>query len=437
MAQFFPPAGVAARLRPRRQTLRLRLTLLYSGLFLVSGVVLLAITYVLVDRNGLFLFQATSTVGGWPGHRVVLGTAHMAKLPALPPGLAHVPGATRLEDLARKALTQHSSDVHELLIGSVVAIGVMAGLSMVLGWVVAGRALRPVRTMAATTQRISAHNLHERLAVDGPDDELKDLAGTIDGLLGRLEAAFAAQRHFVANASHELRTPLTLERTLLEVALADPRASTATLRSACERAIAAGEKHEELIESLLTLATSERGIDEHQPVDLCLVASHALAARRHDFEQRAARLHAELRRCCTHGDPRLIERLVENLVDNALRHNFVGGQVNISTGPEPGGAVLCVSNTGPPVPAEKIDSLLEPFQRLDDRADGFGLGLSIVKAIAEAHGANLECRPGADGGLVVRVTFPVSPAVLGKLVPSGQLGAGQPEAEPVVAGSHA
>ena len=167
----------------------------------------------------------------------------------LPPAFSKLPGAAQLEDAARKALGTRSSDLHELLVGSVVALSVMAALSVMLGWAVAGRVLRPLRTMAATAEEISADNLHQRLAIEGPDDELKHLAGTIDGLLGRLEAAFAAQRRFVANASHELRTPLTLERTLLEVAIADPRANTASLRAACERAIAAGEVHENLIES--------------------------------------------------------------------------------------------------------------------------------------------------------------------------------------------
>lgn len=399
MNRFPRLAVLAARSRPRRWTLRLRLTLLYGGLFLLSGAVLLAITYVVVDHNHVFVLHSPTTGGHGSGQPVVMRSS----LPG------HLPVSNRFHDVAKKALSQHSSDVHKLFIASIVAFALMAVLSLVLGWVVAGRALRPVRTMTAAARRISAHNLHERLAIDGPEDELKDLAGTFDSLLGRLEDAFGAQRRFVANASHELRTPLTLERTLLEVALADPNADAASLRCACERAIAAGERHEELIESLLTLATSERGLDHHEPVDLGLLADRVLAARRHDFKQLDVRTSAGLRPVSASGDPRLLERLVANLVDNALRHNFAGGTVEISTWLSGGGAFLSVGNTGPLVPEEKIESLWEPFQRLDDRSDGFGLGLSIVKAIAEAHGANLDCRPRAGGGLIVRICFPASP----------------------------
>ncbi len=275
----------------------------------------------------------------------------------------------------------------------------MAGLSVVLGWAVAGRVLRPLRAMADTAQQISADNLHQRLAIEGPDDELKHLAGTIDGLLGRLEAAFAAQRRFVANASHELRTPLTLERTLLEVALADPGADAASLRAACERAIAAGEVHEHLIESLLTLATSERGLDERASVDLSALASRELLARHPDIEKKGIQLNADLAPAPSSGSPVLLARLVANLVDNAVQHNIAGGRVEVETSVKSGRAVLSVSNTGLSVPAQEIERLFQPFQRLDNSADGFGLGLSIVKAITVAHGASVICRARPGGGL--------------------------------------
>lgn len=400
-----------ARLRPRHQTVRMRLTLLYGSLFLLSSAVLLAITYVLVDHNDLFLAQATSVGGHFANKRVLFSSSH--PLQALPPAFAKLPGAAQLEDAARKALETRSSDLHELLIGSILALGVMAGISVVLGWAIAGRVLQPLQAMAATAQQISADNLHQRLAFQGPDDELKHLAGTIDGLLGRLEAAFSAQRRFVASASHELRTPLTLERTLLEVALADPDADAASLRAACERAIAAGEVHEHLIESLLTLATSERGLDEREPVDLSVLASRELLARHSDIEKKAIQLNADLPPAWTSGSPGLLDRLVANLVDNAVRHNIAGGSVDIATSVKPGRAVLSVGNTGLSVPAEEIERLFQPFQRLGHTADGFGLGLSIVKAIATAHGASILCRARPGGGLEIEVALPLTTAVTG------------------------
>ncbi|HTW06024.1 MAG TPA: HAMP domain-containing sensor histidine kinase [Acidimicrobiales bacterium] len=396
--------GLLAGLRLRRQTVRMRLTLLYGSLFLLSSAVLLAITYVLVDHNDLFLAQATST-GGQVGHkRVLLRSSH--PLPLLPSSFAKLPGAVQLEDAARKALGTRSSDLHELLVGSIIALSVMAGLSVVLGWAVAGRVLRPLRAMADTAQQISADNLHQRLAIQGPDDELKHLAATIDGLLARLEAAFAAQRRFVANASHELRTPLTLERTLLEVALADPGANAASLRAACERAIAAGEVHEHLIESLLTLATSERGLDERSSVDLSALASRELLARHSDFEKKGIQLNADLAPARSSGSPVLLDRLVANLIDNAVQHNIAGGRVDVATSVKSGRALLSVSNTGLTVPAEEIERLFQPFQRFGNSVDGFGLGLSIVKAIAIAHGASLVCHARPGGGLEVEVALP-------------------------------
>jgi signal transduction histidine kinase len=389
----------------------MRLTLLYGSLFLLSSAVLLAITYVLVDHNDLFLAQATSTGGHLARKRVLFRSSH--PLQVLPPSFAKLPAAAQLEAAARKALETRSSDLHELLVGSIVALGLMAVLSVVLGWAVAGRVLQPLRAMAATAQQISADNLHQRLAIEGPDDELKHLAGTIDGLLGRLEAAFAAQRRFVANASHELRTPLTLERTLLEVALADPGANAASLRVACERAIAAGEVHEHLIEALLALATSERGLDDRAPADLSVLTSRQLLARHSEIEKEAIEVNADLSPARTSGSPALLDRLVANLVDNALRHNIAGGQVDITTSVKSDRAVLSVSNTGLLVPADEIERLFQPFQRLDNSVDGLGLGLSIVKAIAVAHGASVVCRARPGGGLEIEIALPLMTAGTG------------------------
>lgn len=386
-----------------RSTVRLRLTALYSCLFLLSGAVLLTITYLLVDHNpnDMVLFSDKTRLFSKPGvsyHRKYVGSPPLRALP-------NIPGAKQANALVEKALHQHASDVHTLLVGSIAALAGMAVLSVLLGWVVAGRALRPVRQMTETTQRISAHNLHERLAIEGPRDELKQLADTIDGLLARLGAAFTAQKHFVANASHELRTPLTLQRALLEVALADPDADASALREACERAIAAGEANERLIESLLTLATSERGLDARQSVDLACLARQVLVERRLEAETRGVSLDVSLRPAMTLGSPQLLERLIANLVDNALRHNFAGGRAWARTETRSGRTILTVKNTGPLVPGEETEHLFEPFERLDGDAGGLGLGLSIVRAVATAHGAELSCRALDEGGLEVEVGF--------------------------------
>jgi signal transduction histidine kinase len=260
--------------------------------------------------------------------------------------------------------------------------------------------------MNTRARGISERNLHERLALDGPDDELKELGDTFDELLARLESAFASQRQFVANASHELRTPITLERALVEVALADPAATTESLRVTCERVIAAGEQQERLIEALLTLAKSQRGLDERSEVHLDEVAGEALL----NLRPSGVRVDSELGSAVTLGDRAVLERLAGNLVDNALRYNVEhGGWVSIWTGSSEGRPTLRVSNSGPVVPEDEVAGLTAPFHRVNgDRTEtrGAGLGLSIVAAIAAAHGAELSTTPRRAGGLDVEVRFP-------------------------------
>jgi signal transduction histidine kinase len=315
--------------------------------------------------------------------------------------------AASVETQARAKITEQSSaQLNALLTRSGLALGIMAIVSIGLGWVMAGRALRPIRTMAARARGITERNLHERLAVEGPADELKELGDTFDGLLGRLESAFESQRRFVANASHELRTPITVERTLVEVALADPNASAASLRATCRRVLAAGEQQERLIESLLTLARSQRGLESRRPVDLAAVSREVVrAAPARDVE-----IGAELDAASVTGDAALVERLVANLVENAIHHNEPGGWVQVRTSQNGGGAVLRVSNNGRVVPADEAASLIEPFRRRGGErtrhANGVGLGLSIVQAIAAAHDAALRVKPRAEGGLDVEVAFP-------------------------------
>jgi signal transduction histidine kinase len=374
-----------ARLLPRR-TVRMRLTLLYGGLFLLCGVVLLLLTNLLVSRQterlpGERLFDYPVKPPPPPGH----------PLPDLP--------LTEVVDKAEAAMAAQRKDVlGDLQVVSVIALAALVVLSLAMGWLIAGRILRRLRTVTLTAKEISATNLHRRLALPGPDDELKELGDTFDALLGRLEASFQAQRQFVANASHELRTPLARQRAIGQVALEDPAASTATLRAAHERVLAAGAQQERLIEALLTLARGHAGIDVRHPFDLAEVVREVVSTR-----VTALPIRTSLEPCPVSGHRPLAERLVANLVDNALRHNIEGGWVAVSCAD----GVLLVVNTGPVVPPEAVERLVQPFHRLGPArtGSGLGLGLSIVQAIATAHDATLTVLPREEGGLAVRVTF--------------------------------
>jgi signal transduction histidine kinase len=293
------------------------------------------------------------------------------------------------------------------------SLAILAGLvmaSLAAGWLIAGRFLRPLRTITATARDISASNLNRRLALTGRNDEFKDLGETLDDLFGRLEASFDSQRHFVANASHELRTPLAAERTLLQVALADPGATTATLRETCQQVLTLGDQQERLIEALLTLASSERGVEQWEPFDLADIAAQALDDRRQEAERLGLHLHTSLTAAPATGDPSLAESLVANLLDNAVRHNVPGGRVEVSTTMTDGRAVIRVSNTGPVVPPHELNRLFQPFQRLGHErirhGDGRGLGLAIVRAIAAAHKAAVTAAARPEGGLDIEVSFP-------------------------------
>ncbi len=308
------------------------------------------------------------------------------------------------------AVQAHSDVLRQLLAVSWVVLAITTLASALLGWFVAGRVLRPLREMTATARTISAGNLGRRLALAGPDDEFKALGDTLDDLLARLQASFEAQRRFVANASHELRTPLTLDKTLLQVALADPDASAATLRATCEELLASEREQERLLEALLTLASSERGLDRREPLDLAQVADRVLRVPRPEVQLRALHVEPALAPAPTTGDPALIERLITNLVDNAVRYNETGGRVEVRTATASGYALVSVTNTGPVVAGGELERLFEPFQRAGGRhaadTDGsHGLGLSIVRAIATAHGATVAARPRPGGGLAVTVSF--------------------------------
>jgi len=286
------------------------------------------------------------------------------------------------------------------------SLAALVFVSIGLGWLVAGRFLRPLRAIIATAREISASNLHRRLGPTGRADEFAELAGTLDELFERLEAAFASQRNFVANASHELRTPLTAERTLLQVALADPDATVESLRAACREVLALSVAQERLIEALLTLASGEQGLDRREQFDLADIARGVLRVR----QTADLTVETALAMALASGDRRLVESLVANLVDNALRHNLPGGRIEVATATVDGGARIVVRNSGPVIPPEEVDRLFEPFQQLHGRrirhGEGHGLGLAIVRAIAVAHGAALVAQSVPAGGLDVAVTFP-------------------------------
>ena len=287
-------------------------------------------------------------------------------------------------------------------------------VALALGWLIAGQLLRPLRTITATARNISASNLSGRLGLAGRDDEFTELGETLDDLFARLEASFQAQRHFVANASHELRTPLTAERTLLQVALADPDPTVETLRSTCQQLLALGEQQERLIEALLTLADSERGTDQRQLFDLAELAGQAIMNRRQEASRRGIRIDAALNPAPANGDPRLADSLVTNLVNNAIQHNIEGGQVEISTAVAGDKAILSLSNTGAKIPPDDVDRLFQPFQRIGiergGHSGGHELGLAIVRAIAGVHGATLTAKARPEGGLDIQLSFPLSPA---------------------------
>jgi signal transduction histidine kinase len=388
-------------LRLPHRTARLRLTLLYSGLFLACGVALLTITYVLskaaIDKTAVRIPASSGVRTLVPVH------------PAEPaPGS---PAAASLAATDRELLAQRASDLRHLLVNSGIALGFVSVLSVLLGWFVAGRVLRPLRTITTTARRISASNLDERLALESADLEFRELGDTLDELFARLQAAFQAQRHFVANASHELRTPLAWEQTLLQVALADPDASSTELRETCVKVLAASKEQQGLVEALLTLASSERELDRREPVDLSALANAVLLSAQPAAEHQHINITVATDAAMTNGHPALLERLLGNLIDNAISHNVPDGLVRVETDTTVDHrARLLVSNSGPEIPASDIDRLFEPFQRhittRSNGPDGHGLGLSIVAAIARAHRASVTARPRPGGGLDIEVAFP-------------------------------
>ena len=384
--------------------LRWRLTVLYGVISVVSGAVLIVLMYTLT----------LSLHGDAP-----------AQEPAGRPGA--VPVAVPVGD---------GMDSANLLLVPLSALAILAVLSLGLGWLIAGRMLRPVRTMTERVRGISERNVHERLSVVGPRDELKDLADTVDGLLGRLDVAIEGHKRFVANAAHELRTPLTAEHALLEEPLMDPDAPLESYRANFERLLVVNEQRTRLLEALLTLSGSEHGRERSVAVDLPEVVTAALRARKLALDRHRLRVDADLAPIRVTGDPALVERLVANLLDNAIHYNVSGGRIEVSVRRMTGRVLLGVANSGALLTGTQVDRLFEPFQRLHRTADDghHGLGLSIVRAIAVAHEATLTATPFPNGGLTVTVGFPVvarsqAPAVAAasrrKISAVGEPGSGQ------------
>ncbi len=387
-----------AGLLPRR-TVRMRLTALYGALFVVSGAVLLAIA------SGVVVSSSQVSVSG----------ANQAPLSAL------AQARNQIHELQAKLAAAesqlHSGVSHDLLVGSAIALGIMTVVSLLVGWLVAGRVLRPLRQMTAATRRISADSLHERLAVAGPGDELKDLADTIDGLLERLERAFAAQRRFVANASHELRTPLTTMRASVDVAVAKPGPVPAQTIALADRLRGELDRVDGLLDGFLALARAQHGdLPGQATLSLEYITAAALAVRAGPIAARHLTVHHATGGDGTWvtGSQALLCRMVDNVLDNAVGHNRDGGWISVATGAGEHLARLVVETGGDIFDAGQVARLAQPFRRLGaDRTGsdhGSGLGLSIVAAIAAAHGGALDLRARPEGGLRVSIALPLAPA---------------------------
>ena len=396
---------------PFSPTVRLKLTLLYGGLFLAAGAVLLVLNYGLVRHNlESRPFLVTAEV---PGPTVEVAPGMVVQRPVL--GFPLTQDGLAVGDVLQgvdQAVRQ--SALQQLMTQSLLALLVMGLLSLALGWIVAGRVLRPLHAITGAAKRLSQENLHERINLNGPRDELKELADTFDAMLARLEQAFESQRRFVSNASHELRTPLSIMRTEIDVTLADPDATAEDLKRMALTVRDAVDRTDRLIGGLLTLARSERASESVEVVDLRELAAEALQ----QLAQASGALGLDVQRSLSPapvtGNRLLLERVVFNLVDNAISYNVPGGRLHVQTTTRDGRALLVVGNSGERIPASDVPGLFEPFRRRGrervDRKGGVGLGLSIVKAVVRASGGEVTAKPLAGGGLEVTVVLPESAA---------------------------
>lgn len=386
-----------------RHSVRARIALACAGLFLVTGAAFIAVTYALVDHN--LGSSATNMEKNLIKH-------------SCPPTALNGNPATRAacklaigEGVRLGAVDQRANALHELLLWSLTGLGVATVVAGILGWALGGRILLPLHKVTAAARRASQERLDERIGFEGPADELKELADTFDDMLNRLDLAFNSQRRFVANASHELRTPLTSMRTLIDVAMAKPSRSTEQLEVLVARIRVALDHSEALIDGLLTLARSDRGLTISEPADLEAAAQDAIDQLGAAAFGSQIVIEANLSPGPVLGDRVLLERLAANLVDNAVRYNIAGGSVSVATGTDGNVSYITVTNTGPPVPESAVSSIFEPFTRLDGRVanrQGAGLGLSIVASVVSAHHGVFEARALPEGGLRISARLPKS-----------------------------
>ncbi|GHD88818.1 sensor histidine kinase [Streptomyces naganishii] len=382
-----------------RPTIRIRLTLLYGGMFLIAGILLLSIIYLLAAH--------ALNVGSELPFKIISGQVQS--------DVCNFPTQTTASDLNHamnqcvNQQRQHALD--DLLSRSLLALLGLAVIAFAFGYAMAGRVLSPLGRITRTARAVAGSDLSRRIELDGPDDELKELADTFDEMLDRLQRAFTAQQRFVGNASHELRTPLAINRTLLEVHLSDPQAHV-DFQQLGRTLLATNERSEQLVEGLLLLARSDNQIVERKPVDLAEVASQAVDQVHAEAEAKGVKIRGERKPAVVQGNGVLLERIALNLAQNAVRYNVPeDGWVEVTTDVQHGQAVLVVTNTGPVVPAYEIDNLFEPFRRLRTERTGsdkgVGLGLSIARSVARAHGGHISAQPREGGGLVMRVTLPI------------------------------
>jgi signal transduction histidine kinase len=386
------------------QKVRARLALYYAALFLGAGAVLLAVTYTLVA-------SLPSGPVTKPSAKLLQERARIEYACKSKPGSVPRNECTKafLAGQQSEATSQRDATLQRLLVGSLIGLGLMTVASGGLGWLMAGRVLRPVRSITAAARQASEQHLGERLALQGPQDELKELADTFDQMLERLDAAFATQRRFAADASHELRTPLTVMRTAIEVTMAKPVRTPEQLEAMAAKVARSAGQAEALFEALLTLATSDQPLANIEEVDLATAAEDAIETATPGIRRLDLQVDTVLEPAPTTGNRRLLERMIGNLVDNAVRHNNPGGWVRIDAGISDGRALVTIANSGPVVPDALLPSLFEPFRRVEERTgvhDGAGLGLAIVRSIVTAHTADVDVRSIPAGGLVVTVTLP-------------------------------
>lgn len=374
-----------------RGSLRLRLTVAFSLIFLVAGLTVLAGSTILVGNSMSYTLD------------IVYGEKYQKYSQSGVPSEADFNA-----DLVTQNIIRDSMRGNLLTKGGLTVLAVWI-IATAASWFLAGRLLKPLNMITATAQQIAGRSLHRRIALDMPPGEVKSLADSFDSMLDRLDESFAGQGRFIANAAHELKTPLTVNRTLVEVAMNRP-GSPPEIEQLGVNLLAVNQRHERLIDALLILARAEETITSRAPVGLADLAASVIETTRTLAEEHGVRVEAALAPALAVGDPILLEQLIRNLVDNAIRYNVPGGWVRVSTAANRQHAEITVSNTGAIVSPYEIPALFEPFRRLTDRvgsARGSGLGLSIVRAVAQAHRGGAAAAPRPGGGLVVHVVLPV------------------------------